>query len=59
MTRRCLPPGKYDEANLLNRRALGIFERLLGKHHPDTATSLTYLAGLLKAQGAPHVRWDM
>jgi hypothetical protein len=35
LTRRCLPPGKYDEAEPLYRRALDIGERVLGEHHPD------------------------
>jgi hypothetical protein len=32
-------------------RALEIRERVLGPHHPDTATSLYNLAGLLRDQG--------
>jgi hypothetical protein len=47
-----LPPGKYDEAEPLQRRALDIKERVLGERHPGTAVSLGNLAGLLMAQGA-------
>jgi hypothetical protein len=52
-TGRCLPPGKYDEAEPLQRRALDINERVLGERHPGTAVSLNNLAELLRAQGAP------
>jgi tetratricopeptide (TPR) repeat protein len=35
----------------LYERALAIWEKQLGPDHPDTATSLNNLAGLLQAQG--------
>jgi tetratricopeptide (TPR) repeat protein len=44
--------GAYVEARPLVERALAIYERVLGSDHPDTATSLNNLAGLLEAQGA-------
>ncbi len=44
--------GKYDEAEPLYRRALAIREKALGPQHPDTATSINNLAGLLASQGA-------
>jgi hypothetical protein len=53
LTRRCLPSGKYNEAEPLYRRALNIFEKVLGEHHLSTAASLNNLAGFLEAQGAP------
>ncbi len=61
LTTRCLPPGKYVEAEPLQRRALDIKERVLGEHHSDTAAALGNLAVLLRALGAPlcamwHVR---
>ncbi|MGO9601282.1 MAG: tetratricopeptide repeat protein [Isosphaeraceae bacterium] len=43
--------GRYREATAKARRALAIRERVLGKHHPDTAACLDNLAALLKAQG--------
>jgi hypothetical protein len=52
LTRHCLPPGKYEEAEPLCRRALDIMERVLGEHHPSVATLLNNLARLLRAQGA-------
>jgi hypothetical protein len=48
-----LPSGKYDAAEPLYLRAVDIHERVQGKCHPDTATALNYLAGLLKVKGAP------
>jgi hypothetical protein len=53
LTRRCLPPEKYDEAELLYRRALDIAEHKLGDNHSFTATVLNNLAEVLQAQGAP------
>jgi hypothetical protein len=53
LTRRCLPPGNYNEAEQLYHRALDIIERVRGENHPDTAASLNNLAGLLRAQRAP------
>ena len=42
--------GKYDEAEPLYREALAIGRKVSGNKHPDVATSLNNLAGLLKAQ---------
>ena len=41
----------YSEARPLFERALAIREKALGAEHPDTATSLNNLAGLLQSQG--------
>jgi hypothetical protein len=38
--------GKYEEAEQMNRRALGGREKALGKDHPDTLTSVSNLAEL-------------
>ncbi|MGO9485859.1 MAG: tetratricopeptide repeat protein, partial [Rhodomicrobium sp.] len=43
--------GKYKEAFALAEKALSIAERLLGKDHPDTLTSVNNLAELYRAQG--------
>jgi tetratricopeptide (TPR) repeat protein len=43
--------GRYAEAEPLYRRALAIDEKALGLKHPDVATSLNNLAGLLYKQG--------
>ena len=43
--------GVYSGARPLYERALAIREKLLGPEHPDTATSLNNLAGLLQDQG--------
>ena len=42
--------GKFDEAIKLKCEGLAIEERALGKHHPQYASSIINLAGLLKAQ---------
>ena len=42
--------GKYDEAEPLYREALAIDRKVSGNEHPDVATSLNNLAGLLKTQ---------
>ena len=44
--------GAYERAEPLCLRALQIQEAVLGKNHPDVATSLSNLAGLYQAQGA-------
>ena len=38
--------GKYDEAEAMHRRALEGYEKALGLKHPDTLTSVYYLAFL-------------
>ena len=43
--------GQYAVAEPLYRRALGIYEKALGKDHPNVATSLNNLALLLASQG--------
>ncbi|BAY65055.1 peptidase-like protein [Calothrix brevissima NIES-22] len=43
--------GKYSEAIPLAERALTIREQVLGKEHPDVATSLNNLAELYREQG--------
>ncbi len=43
--------GRYAEAIPLAERALTLTERILGSEHPQTATSLNNLAGLLCATG--------
>ena len=42
--------GRYTEAELLYKRSLAIFERVLGPDHPDVALSLNNLAELYAAQ---------
>jgi hypothetical protein len=42
---------KYDEAEKLNRRALEENEKGLGAQHPDTLTSVSNLASVLRYQG--------
>ncbi|MCV3215450.1 tetratricopeptide repeat protein [Plectonema radiosum NIES-515] len=43
--------GKYNEAIAPAERAIEISEKVLGKEHPDVATTLNNLAELYKAQG--------
>ena len=43
--------GDYAGARPLYEQALAIRQRVLGEGHPDTATSLDNLAGLLYSQG--------
>jgi tetratricopeptide (TPR) repeat protein len=43
--------GKSDEAEPMYRQALALREKVLGKEHPDTLTSMNNLAGLLEGQG--------
>ena len=43
--------GDYAGARLYYERALAIFEQVSGLEHPDTATSLNNLGGLLQAMG--------
>ncbi len=43
--------GNYAEATVVAQRALTLAERVLGKEHPDTLTSVNNLAELYQAQG--------
>ena len=43
--------GKYEEAEQMNRRALEGYEKVLGREHPDTLTSVNNLASVLRYQG--------
>ena len=43
--------GRYDEAEPMNRRALNSREKVLGKEHPSTLTSVDNLALVLQDQG--------
>ncbi|CAM9785452.1 unnamed protein product [Ectocarpus sp. 4 AP-2014] len=43
--------GKYTEADPLYLRAIEVVEKMLGRDHPDLATSFNNRAGLLRAQG--------
>jgi len=43
--------GKYREATAIWRRILTMAENALGPNHPNVATSLNYLSGLLNNQG--------
>jgi WD40 repeat protein len=43
--------GKFEEAEALYRRVLGIREKVLGPEHPDTANSFNNLAVLLRNKG--------
>ncbi|KAI4221404.1 MAG: hypothetical protein L6R40_008636 [Gallowayella cf. fulva] len=43
--------GRYDEAEQMDRRALDGREKVLGKEHPDTLTSVSNLALVLRDQG--------
>jgi tetratricopeptide (TPR) repeat protein len=43
--------GKYEEAEMINRRALDGREKVLGEKHPDTLQSLSSLAFVLLNQG--------
>ena len=42
---------KWEEAEGMHRRALEGHEKVLGKDHPSTLTSLNNLGCLLKSQG--------
>jgi tetratricopeptide (TPR) repeat protein len=43
--------GKYEAAEAMNRRALEGSEKVLGKDHPSTLTSVSNLASVLQGQG--------
>ena len=42
--------GKLDEAEEPMKQALAIFKKVLGEEHPNVATLLNNLAGLLRTQ---------
>ena len=42
--------GKYEEAEAMHRQTLALSEKVLGKEHPDTLTSVYSLAHLLAKQ---------
>ncbi|KAK4651792.1 P-loop containing nucleoside triphosphate hydrolase protein [Podospora pseudocomata] len=43
--------GKYEEAEQMHRQALQLKEKVLGKEHPATLTSMNNLAVVLRSQG--------
>jgi hypothetical protein len=43
--------GKYNEAEALHREALGLREKVFGRDHPNTLTSMNNLAEVLRPQG--------
>ncbi|KAI8680532.1 NACHT domain-containing protein [Fusarium keratoplasticum] len=43
--------GRYEEAEQMNRRALEGREKVLGREHPDTLTSIHNLGWVLRSQG--------
>jgi hypothetical protein len=43
--------GKYEEAETMYRQILGLRERVLGKEHPNTVTSMNNLAEVLSKTG--------
>jgi hypothetical protein len=43
--------GKYEEAEAMNRETLAQKEKVLGREHPSTLTSISNLAGVLNSQG--------
>jgi Tetratricopeptide repeat len=43
--------GRYEEAEAMNRRALDGREKVLGREHPDTLTSVDNLTSVLQYQG--------
>jgi len=43
--------GKYAEAEQMHRETLALRDRVLGKEHPDTLTSMNNLANTLSSQG--------
>jgi hypothetical protein len=46
-----LKKGKFPEAEPLFRRALGIYERVLGTEHPKTIDAMGMMARSLEANG--------
>jgi Tfp pilus assembly protein PilF len=43
--------GKYEEAEAMERQALEAREKVLGRDHPDTLTSVSNLGLVLSHQG--------
>ncbi|KAK3352633.1 hypothetical protein B0T25DRAFT_189556 [Lasiosphaeria hispida] len=43
--------GKYKEAEQMHRQALQLYEKMLGKEHPSTLSSMNNLALVLDSQG--------
>ena len=43
--------GRYEEAESIYREAIGVGAKVLGREHPEYATTLNNLAGLLEATG--------
>ena len=43
--------GKYEEIEEMHGQELALTERVLGKEHPDTLTSMKNLASVLSRQG--------
>ena len=43
--------GRYEQAEDMYRQALELWERALGKEHPETLTSIGNLASVLRDQG--------
>ena len=43
-------PGKYEHAEEIYRRALGLRETVVGKEHPNTLTSMNNLTGVLSSR---------
>jgi hypothetical protein len=43
--------GKYEEAEAMHRRPLEGSEKLLGREHPDTFTSVNKFGSVLDRQG--------
>ena len=45
--------GELDRAERLGKQAVALKEKALGKDHPDVATSLVHLSGVLESNGRP------
>ncbi|KAK4220531.1 hypothetical protein QBC38DRAFT_378792 [Podospora fimiseda] len=43
--------GKYKEAEQMHRQALQLYEKVLGKEHPEKLTSMNNFACVLDRQG--------
>ncbi|KAK4109332.1 hypothetical protein N656DRAFT_839255 [Canariomyces notabilis] len=44
--------GKYEDAERMHRQGLGLSEKVLGKEHPDTLTSMNSLANTLTSMNS-------